>query len=353
MTHSFVIRQVRPGDLAHLWPLARLLNSYNLPADRRFLRGLVETSVASFRGALPRSRAKYLFVLERCDPRISPNASRFTHHASRVIGCSLIIAKHGTRALPHLWLDVKPVRMTSRALRRTVTHQVLRLGMTTDGPTEVGGLIVLPAYRGRPERLGRQLSYVRFAYMAMHPERFERDVLVEYLPPLSPDGESPLWQAFGQRFTGLSYHAADRLSATTKEFILRLFPRTPIYADFLPLKVRAQLGVVHPAAAGSCALLKAIGFRPRRQIEPFDGGPYYGAPRWRITLIRRTRAGALAVVPSVVAAPALVCTEPAAGEFRAVAAPARWSRGGVEVTPSTVFSIEGHAGMRAYVAPCR
>ncbi len=240
------IRQARSSDLAALWPLARQLNSYNLPADRRMLAKLVAVSVRAFRGAMPRSRARYLFVLEELARR-------------RVIGCSLIIAKHGTPALPHLWMDVK----------RRRTRRLLQLGMTTNGPTEVGGLVLLPAYRGHPQQLGVQLSYVRFTYMAMHPERFEPRVLVEYLPPLTPRGESALWRVFGQRFTGLSYRAADRLSMTNKEFIWRLFPHTPIDAGFFPPEVRAQLGVVHPAATGACAMLRRVGFRYLRQVEPF------------------------------------------------------------------------------------
>jgi len=344
---GFRIRQARVGDLPALWPLARRLNSYNLPADRRMLAQLVATSVQSFRGAVTKARARYLFVLERRPVSQGPPGRR-----PQIIGCSLILAKHGTPRLPHLWMDVKTVRMASRTLRRRIVHQVLQLGMTTDGPTEIGGLIVHPAYRGRPERFGRQLSYARFVYMAMHPERFEPRVLVEYLPPLTRRGDSLLWQAFGRRFTGLSYRWADRLSMTNKEFILRLFPRTPVYTAVFPPVVRRQIGVVHPAAAGACAMLQGIGFRSLRQVEPFDGGPYFGALRRRITVVRRTRRGTLAVTPALPPARwGLLCAEPAVGEFRALQAPYRWHGARLEVTEATAERLDGRAGMEAYAVP--
>ena len=335
------IRQARRTDLAALWPLAQQLDSYNVPADRAYLRRLLATSEQSFAGRMAKSRARYLFVMERL-----PEGG--------VVGCSLILAKHGTPGFPHLWLDVTRRRMTSRTLGRRVTHEVLQLGSTTDGPTEIGGLIVAPRYRRRPEHLGRQLSYVRLVYMAMHPERVESRVLVEYLPPLTSTGNSVLWEHFGRPFTRLSYRTADRLSITNKEFILGLFPREPIYTDFLPAAVRAQLGVVHPAAVGACALLRRVGFRYLRQIEPFDGGPYFGAPRARISLIQATRRGRLVSAdpgrgrwPQV----GLVCAEPSRGEFRAVWSPFRWRLAHLEVPPSTIQWLEVREGGPAYATP--
>lgn len=340
------IRQARSSDLAALWPLAQQLDSYNLPADRRWLAHLLDISVQSFRGRVPRARAKYLFVME-------------ARPGGRLIGCSLILAKHGTPRLPHLWLDVKTMR------HQRVTQTVLQLGATTDGPTEIGGLIVARPYRGHPQHFGRQLSFVRFAYMARHPERFESRLLVEYLPPLSRTGGSGLWRAFGARFTGLSYHQADRLSMTDKTFILRSFPRTPIHASLFPPEVQAQIGQVHPAAAGACAMLRRVGFRYLRQVEPFDGGPYYGARRTGISVIRRTRAGQLRLarmeaLPRASALrvggfPAgslgLICVEPTPGEFRAVQAPYHWRGQEIEVTAMVMKQLDSCSGMDSYVTP--
>lgn len=326
---EFLVRQARTGDLPALWPLAQRLDSYNLPADRRFLKQLVATSLRSFRGALPKPRARYLFVLERRRDR-------------RVVGCSLIIAKHGTPRLPHLRLD----RVTIGGRR------ALRFGVTTNGPTEVGGLVVLPAFRKHPARLGRQLSYARFAYMAAHPERFESRVLVEYLPPLTSSGDSHLWKVLGGPLTGLSYHEADRRSATDKTFILRAFPRAPIWLDTLPPVVRRELGQVHPAAAGACRMLQGIGFRDLRQVEPFDGGPYHGARRSHISLIQKAVRGVVEPGSSrTLSRYGLIWTEPGRGEFRAVESPYQASASTIVLPRDTMRALGVHIGASGYATP--
>ncbi|MBI3318731.1 MAG: arginine N-succinyltransferase [Candidatus Omnitrophica bacterium] len=300
----FLIRQAGPGDFSGVYALARILDSYNLPADRRYLRELLLTSQRSFAGKVPREKGRYLFVLE---------------DRGRIVGCSLIIAKHGVPGQPHLWLGLERARKKSRTLGVEREHKVLRLGFTEDGPTEVGGLVVLPPYRRNRRQCGLQISFVRFLYMAIHPERFERKVLVEYRGAMGSGKKSPFWEALGRVFTGLSYQRADRLSVSNKEFILHLFPREPIYCALLPVSVQRAIGAIHPAASRAAGLLKGIGFRPIPQIEPFDGGPYCAAPLRKIRLIRRVKRLSLAEVlvrPGLT----LVGTE-AGGFFRAALIP--------------------------------
>ncbi len=207
----FLIREAGPKDFHGVFALAKLLDSYNLPADPAFIRKLLRISESSFGGLLPKEQARYLFVIE--DKR------------GKIAGCSLILAKHGTRGRPHIWLALDKLTKHSDTLGVTKSHQVLQMGATENGPTEVGGLVVLPRYRGRPERCGLQVAYVRFLYMAIHPERFEKNVLIEYRGALGAGGKSPFWEAVGKDFTGLDYHKADRLSVENKEFILGLLPQ--------------------------------------------------------------------------------------------------------------------------------
>jgi arginine N-succinyltransferase len=163
------------------------------------------------------------------------------------------------------------------------------MGGTEDGPTEVGGLVVLPRYRHGRERCGLQLSYIRYLYMAMHPERFEKTVLIEYRGAMGSKGKSPFWEAIGRVFTGLPYHRADHLSTRNKEFIQSLLPEEPIFCALLPNPVQRAIGAIHPSARPAAALAGRIGFRRIPQVEPFDGGPYYTADRERIRLVRETR----------------------------------------------------------------
>lgn len=277
MKQKFLIRQARSRDLNDLFRLARHLDSYNLPANHRRLARLISDSQKSFsRQPLLLARRRYVFVLE--------DLSR-----GRVVGCSMVVAKHGTPGFPHFYLASFVERRRSRTLQKTVDHRCFRLGETEDGPTELAGLVLLPAYRRRSEGLGAWLSHVRFLFMAAHPESFQKNLLAEFLPAFSKKRESLFWEYFGKRFTGLSYREADRLSIDNKEFIASLFPRGTIYQDFFPKEVVRHLGRVGAPTLPAARMLQKIGFRYLHQIEPFDGGPYYGAKRTSVTIIRQAR----------------------------------------------------------------
>ena len=335
----FLIRQAGPEDFSGLYPLARLLDSYNLPADQAYIRQLLQISRDSFAGRLPKAKARYLFVLER---------------EGKIVGCSLIIAKHGTPGHPHLWFAQETITKRSRTLRVRRSHPVLKMGYTENGPTEVGGLVVLPRYRGLPERCGLQISYVRFLYMAMHPERFERNVLIEYRGAMEAGGKSPFWEAVGRVFTGLPYARADRLSVSNKEFILSLLPSEPIYCALLPGSVQRAIGAIHPSAQGAAHLAEGVGFHRIPQVEPFDGGPYYSAPLRKIALVQRTASlrldsshpGKKSRMKGV--GQHLLGTE-AGGCFRAVLIQGRISGGRFRMDSEGFQRLNVQAGDRAYV----
>lgn len=272
----FLIRNANLGDAGAVYRLARHLDSYNLPADRKTIRRLLLDSEASFHGKnIPPHRRRYLFLAEE------------TRRGS-IAGCSLIIARHGTPALPHLSFEMGLEKKRSRSIRQTLEHRTMKLRADPRGFTEIGGLVLLPRYRGLKEKLGKQLSYVRFTYMALHPQRFQQRILVEYLPPLYKGSQSRLWEALGKKFTHLSYEEADRLSSTNKEFVLSLFPKEKIYACLLGEAATQELGTPGKGAQASVAMLQKIGFRFLRQVDPFDGGPHYGASLSHIPIFRHT-----------------------------------------------------------------
>jgi arginine N-succinyltransferase len=165
-------------------------------------------------------------------------------------------------------------------------HQVLKLKEDTDGPTEIGGLLINRSYRGRPEKLGKQISLVRFLYMGMAPNEFEKRVLCELTPPLTEGGRSEFWEALGRRFTGLPYQEADLISQRNKEFISSLFPEEDIYLALLDSRARLVMGRVGDETRPAQHLLESIGFTYLHEVDPFDGGPHYGANLVDITIVK-------------------------------------------------------------------
>jgi arginine N-succinyltransferase len=281
----FLIRESFEEDVDQILEVAHHLDSVNLPADRGHIERILALSAASFAESVPIPSREYLFVLEDLSAR-------------RVIGTSMIHAQHGTRRSPHVFLQVLKEERYSETLDRYMVHECLRLAYNYDGPTEIGGLILLPEYRGHAESLGKLLSYARFLFIAMHRIVFRDQVISELMPPLEPDGTSRLWNHFGRMFTGLTYGEADLLSKDNKEFIRTLFPHSLVYTALFPEEVKEVIGVVGPDTRGVEKMLRRIGFEYAQQIDPFDGGPHFIAETDRVTLVRDARPVELAVASS-------------------------------------------------------
>ncbi len=278
----FLLRDVQRTDLPGLKRLAAVLNTVNLPNNEAMLEELIDKSVRSFAGKVKEpAEREYLFVLE--DVR-----------NEQIRGTSMIIAQHGTYDAPHIYYEVSEREHYSASIDKHLRHKVLSIGYNYSGPTEIGGLVVDPPYRSGEEKPGKQLSYVRFLFIAMHRKLFRERVLAELLPPLLPDGRSLLWECVGRKFTGLTYQEADRLSRQNKEFIKELFPASDIYTSLFPARAQKVVGEVGTQTKGVQRMLERIGFKYVERIDPFDGGPHYEANVQEISLVRQFRTVRLA-----------------------------------------------------------
>jgi arginine N-succinyltransferase len=314
-----ILRPVAAEDLDDMLELASQLDSVNLPSDREFLAERIARSQHSFNAAAGRERSdwrrcEYAFVLEDLAAR-------------RCVGTSLILAKNGRPEAPYYWLEVSSEERFCPDLAKRFVHRKLRLRSTVDGPTEVGGLILDPAYRAHPQKCGKALSIVRFAFISAHPERFERQLIAEMLSPFDAQGRNRLWDAFGAKFTGLPYREADHMSARTKGFIADLFPEDPVYVTLFPEEVQKVIGEPAESAKAAVRILVKLGFQPLNQVDPFDGGPYYGAARDAVVSVRERRELVLPGKPSAAELGdartlALLSTE-VGGSFRATVVPVR------------------------------
>lgn len=259
----YILRSVSEKDLKDLYNLSNLVVFINLPPDQEIIESKIESSLKSFKNPSENLFENYyIFVLED-DER------------GEVLGCSMIHAQHGTEEEPHFFLKVSQESKFSHTINTGFIHGTLKLGLDTDGPTEIGGLIVNPEFRGNPEKLGKQLSFVRFLYMALNPDRFKKSVHSELMPPFDNKGNSPLWEAIGRRFMNMDYHEADILSRSNKEFILSLYPAENIYQTLLPFEARDAIGKVGKDTEPVRKMLEGIGFKYTYEVDPFDGGPHY------------------------------------------------------------------------------
>ena len=334
---SFLIRPVRYEDLEQLTDLAKQFNLLNLPGDKRVIGEKIERSEKSFAGELEKEKAEYLFVVEDIEEKL-------------VVGSSLVLAKHGNEQVPHSFFKIMKRDHFSQDLGIGFIHQVLRFQLDFDGPTEIGGLLVDKTYRRRPEKLGKQISLARFLYMGLHPDKFQDRVLCELTPPLTEEGRSEFWEALGRRFTGLPYQEADLLSQSHKEFIESLFPQDDIYLALLDSKARLVLGRVGEATKPAQHLLESIGFHYLDEVDPFDGGPHYGA---KVTEILPVKAASFATVADLKDAcykeQYLVATTNE--DFRVVLASVDLRDGEVSLPVKAKNILNLQAGDKVYLAP--
>jgi len=273
----FIIRQATVDDSSTLLKLAKMVHFINLPADPDVINRKIIRSRRSFSGKPANDREReFMFVLEDTE-------------TGNIIGTSSIVSMLSWPGRPHTFLQVRERKMYSADLRTGQVHTTLQLGTDESGPSEIGGLILSPAYRGRKDKLGALLSLVRFHFIGLHRECFSERIIAEMMAPLTPDSRNTLWEYLGRRFINLSYAEADRFCQHSKEFITSLFPNDEIHVSLLPPEARNLIGKVGPETEPAKAMLEGLGFRYMGHVDPFDGGPYLEANVSDIPLVQNTR----------------------------------------------------------------
>jgi arginine N-succinyltransferase len=334
----FFLRPAQRSDLSALLELAGFLNSLNLPAEEGFLLGRLERSARSFATPEPPSEDReYQFVLEDV--------------GGQVIGTCAILSKHGTPTMPHFYLEVGEEQRYAESIGVLARHVTLRLGRSTDGPTEIGSLVLHPDARGRPGSPGKLLSWGRFAFIASHRECFESELIAEMRAALDPRGRNLFWEAVGKRFTGLSYEEADHRSAVDKSFIRDLFPEATLYATLLEPDVVAKLGHVHEETGAAVRLLERAGFRWNGQIDPFDAGPYYGSRTDRVIPIRETVQAIVGAEEPGADATDRIVSSGSGATFRAITTPVEEENGVVSLPKDARRRLTIREGETVAVTP--
>jgi arginine N-succinyltransferase len=305
----FIIRPAHPKDLPTLLKLARMVHFINLPADSDLLAAKVRKSLASFAGKAKSERERqFMFVLEDLE-------------TENVVGTSAVISAISWPGFPHVYLKLGRREFVSKDLATGQVHTTLQFGIDESSPSEMGGLILAPGYRGHKEKLGALLSMVRFHFIGLHREWFSTRIIAEMMGTVTPDSHTLLWEYLGRRFINLSYKEADLFSARSKEFMLSLFPRDEIFVSLLPPEARSLIGKVGEETVPAMTMLERQGFRETGNVDPFDGGPYLEAERDEIPLVSGTALKTLGPALSASAganAPAAIVSHELKEDFRAV-----------------------------------
>ncbi len=255
-----VVRPARPEDLQEIMALAdqSAFGLTNLPKDPQLLRERIQNSVGACKGLPEKGRqVSYLFVMVDL-------------HDGRIVGTSGIISQVGIGE-PFYAYRIETHVQQSQALGIRKELPCLHLEVIENGPCEIGGLFVHPAYQRHGH--GRLISLSRFLFLAEHTDRFPSLVIAEMRGLIEEGGYCPFWEAMGRPFFDIDFPRADYLTMKDKRFIAELLPRHPVYVLLLPMEARAAIGQVHERTRPALKLLREEGFQDSGMIDIFDGGP--------------------------------------------------------------------------------
>lgn len=380
----FLMRRAKIEDVATLLKLAKMVHFINLPADRdiiadkalwseqcfekaasgeptRSARGPVEsgepTGNHAERGGTRDRGAGPVYSGEQTGLGAAVSRSDLFMFALEdtesggILGTSQIIAHMGGPGRPNVSLRLTKKEMFSQTLQLGASHVVAKLHLDETGPTEIGGLILQPSYRGHKAKLGRFLSLVRFHFIGLHRAFFAERVIAELMGPVTPDGRNTLWEYLGRRFINLTYAEADSFCQYSKEFITALFPHEEIYLTLLSPEARSVIATVGPETLPARGMLEKLGFAYKDLIDCFDGGPTLEALTGEISLVRDTRR--LPVGPACSAADAtrtaIVSVLDPDGEFRAVQTKCVLDSTTVRLTQESLDALQVQPGGAARV----
>ena len=272
----FVIRPIKKSDLG---PLMLLLEESghgltSLPKDEEIIASKIQESIFSFkyRGDTPKGES-YLFVMEEV-------------YTGRVVGISGIISKIGGFE-PFYFYRLKSETMSSEMLNIKKEVKTLHMEKVHSGPAEICSLFLTPEFRNSQN--GRFLSLSRFLYMAENSKYFESNVIAEMRGDVNDLGESPFWNAVGNKFMDIDFLHADYLSLKSKSFIEELLPDYPILIDLLPQQAQKVVAEVHEDTKPARGILEKEGFRFNGLVGIFEPGPVLEAKLENIRCFKESK----------------------------------------------------------------
>ena len=258
---SFRLRASRPGDLEHLYEMAKLTGGgfTNLPPDRDALGEKLEVSAKAFANTGNELVDEtFVLVLENME-------------TGAVRGTCQLMTQVGQR-WPFYSYRKNTLTQYSQELDRTVRAEMLSLSTELEGCSEVGGLFLHP--NERAGGLGLLLARSRYLFIAMHRKRFADRVLAELRGIIDDRGGSPFWDGVAGRFFGMSFQEADYFNAINgNQFIADLMPKHPVYIAMLNDSARDVIGLPHPTGRAAMRMLEKEGFAYEGYVDIFDGGP--------------------------------------------------------------------------------
>jgi arginine N-succinyltransferase len=270
-----VLRPIELRDEEAFVQMAMSSNSgiLTLPHNpKRLEQKLLDSLNAFSMHTAPYDHNKYLFVLENLETKA-------------IEGCSAISSTTDNTDIISSCFKLRTLKHNNRSIKEIPSkHQVLAPHSLPKNASEVGTLFLSGTCRGKG--LARVLSLGRFLFIACHPERFQKSIIVELRGIMTPLGRIPFWECLGRKFCDMDFEAVMELCESNPQLSQEIAPRYPIYLDLLPQEIREAIGKTHVHSLPAQKLLLEQGFTFLNAIDIFDGGPKLRCPVKKIKSIR-------------------------------------------------------------------
>ena len=269
-----LVRMVDQNDLDGLVALADTVDGFmtTMPNSVEGMKARIDSAILSInaKGDLPNDEV-YLFVLEEDE---------------EIVGISAIYSAVGISRPFYSYRLTKTSNVSvDLGIRNDI--EVLNLVNDYNGHSEMATLFLNPQKRGGGR--GVLLSYSRLMFMAANRQRFPDRVMAEIRGWTDEKGNSPFWEAVGQKFFKMNMAEADKRSGEEFQFMADLMPKFPVYVDLLPESAKQVIAKPNKTAEGAVAMLQKQGFRYQSQVDIFDAGICVEAWLDDVVLVRKAK----------------------------------------------------------------
>ena len=217
------------------------------------------------------SKDCYLFVLEE---------------NKKIVGISAIYTSVSLNG-SSVFFKRRQKKISSKSLKFEKKLDVIQLHTVKKPYTELGTLFLHPNFRGKGR--GSLLSFARFKFMALWPERFDKNIVAEIRGKVDKNDQSIFWKYFSRHFFNEDIFNNDEISYIDNSFITESIPKHPFLISPLNKKAQAIIGKPNDNAYPAYKMMESQNFKPNGLVDIIDAGPCLDCSIKKIKLIETNK----------------------------------------------------------------
>lgn len=294
----YIVRNIRLEDKERMQNLLEHSFLLNLPKDSESLCEWIQISENSFNKTIDKKDRVFIFVLEDLKTK-------------QLIACSQILSAYNNRNHPYFLMQESKAQESQN--QESQAQKTLKLCRDPQGRHQVGGLLLLPSYRGTKDKLGFLIAAARYLYISTFSDEFSKEIEANLTGPFYKK-EGIMYNAFWEEVGRKHYHIH------YWDSLLKLFKEKAEFFNTLPkdlevafkdLSSKAQHSVenIYSETLPAYKNLLKLGFQYRNKHHFIDGAQYVSASQNEISLIKQSQKLSLKQKPNLSSPKTYLCTQ--------------------------------------------